>query len=120
MKTNVNSDLNLSKHIKARPPTRSRTTNPPRQPDGRRAGPRRQAGQVAAKLQRVAKTLFGVHQQGLARERLRTVPAWHVEVARRYAKRRNAESRLVQRPTLLEVARRELQESRLELGRGIA
>ncbi len=61
-----------------------------------------------------------MHEKGFARERLHAVPARYLEMARRHPERRNPKSRLVQRPSLFEIARCKPQQGRLELGRGVA
>ena len=60
-----------------------------------------------------------MHQQGLARERLRAVPAGGAELARRYRERRHTESCLVLRPTAFEIAQRQVEHRQLEFSRGM-
>ncbi len=58
-------------------------------------------------------------QQGLARERLGASPAGRIEVARRIAQRGHVEARLVERPSQVEFAERQVQERQCELRRRV-
>ena len=72
--------------------------------------PRFKDGKVAAELQRVSESLIGMHQQGLARQRLRARPARRRERALQLPHVCQSQTRFVERPAVAKLSHRELQQ----------
>ena len=64
---------------------------------------------VATELQRVPESLIGIHEKGLALERLLPRPSWALESTPHSAPGLQLQARLVQAPGVVELSHRELQ-----------